>query len=45
MFDKDLCVLGCRKDGISLPLPITEHWSAQKELSHSVYYIKISTSL
>ena len=38
IFDKDLSVLGCRKEGISLPLSMIEHWVAKKELNKLVFF-------
>ena len=35
IFDKDLSVLGCRKDGISLSLSVIGHFLAKKELNNS----------
>ena len=45
IFDKDLLVLGCRTDGISLPLSILEHCLAKKELNNSVFPLKLVTNL
>ena len=45
IFDKDLSVLGCRKEGISLPLSIIEHCLAKKELNNSVFSLKFVTNL
>ena len=39
IFDKDLSVLGCRRDGISLPLSIIEHCLAKKELN--IFFFEI----
>ena len=39
IFDKDLSVLGCRKEGILLPLSIIEHCLAKKELSNSAFFL------
>ena len=40
IFDKDLLVLGCRKEGISLPLSMIERCLAKKELSNSAFSLK-----
>ena len=45
IFDKDLSVLGCRKDGISLPLSIIEHCLAKKELNNSAFSLKLIINL
>ena len=45
IFDKDLSVLGCRKEGISLPLSIIEHCLAKKELNNSAFSLKFVTNL
>ena len=39
IFDKDLSVLGFRRDGISLPLSIIEHCLAKKELN--IFFFEI----
>ena len=45
IFDKDLSVLGCRKEGISLPLSMIEHCLAKKELNNSAFSLKFVTNL
>ena len=45
IFGKDLSVLGCRKEGISLPLSIIEHCLAKKELNNSAFSLKFVTNL
>ena len=45
MFDKDLSVLGCRKEGISLPLSMIEHCLVKKELKNLVFFLKFVTNL
>ena len=45
IFDKDLSVLGCRKEGISLLLSIIEHYLARKELNNSAFSLKLVTNL
>ena len=45
MFDKDLSVLGCRKEGISLPLSMIEHCLVKKELKNLVFSLKFVTNL
>ena len=45
IFDKDLSVLGCRKEGISLPLSMIEHCLAKKELNSSAFSLKFVTKL
>ena len=41
IIDKDLPVLGCRKEGISLPLSMTEHCLAKKELNNLFFFFEI----
>ena len=45
IFDRDLSVLGCRKNGISLPLSIIEHCLEKKELNNSAFSLKLVTNL
>ena len=45
IFDKELSVLGCSKEGISLALSIIEHCLAKKEFSNSAFYLKFVTNL
>ena len=45
IFDKDLSVLGCRKEGISLPLSMIEHCLAKKELNNSAFSLELVTDL
>ena len=45
IFDKDLSVLGCRKEGISLPLPMIEHCLAKKELNNLAFSLKLVANL
>ena len=45
MFDKDLSVLGCRKDEISRSLSIVEHGLAKKQLNNSTSLLKLVTNL
>ena len=37
VFDKNLLVFGCRKEGISLPLSIIEHCLAKTVLNNSAF--------
>lgn len=39
IFDEDLSGLGCRKEGIPLPLSIIEHCLAKKELN--IFFFEI----
>ena len=45
IFDKDFLVLGCTNEGISVPLFMTEHCLAKKELNNSFYSWKFVTNL
>ena len=45
IFDKNLSVLGCRKDGISRSLSIIEHGLAKKQLNNSTSLLKLVTNL
>ena len=45
IFDKNLSVLGCRKEEISLPLSLIEHCLAKKELNNSAFSLKFVTNL
>ena len=45
IFDKDLLVLGCRKEGISLPLSIIEHCLAKRELNIPAFSLKLVRNL
>ena len=44
IFDEDLSGLGCRKEGIPLPLSIIEHCLAKKELNNSAFSLKLAYS-
>ena len=41
IFDKDLTVLGSKKEGISLPLSITEHCLAKKRMKQFGFFFEI----
>ena len=45
IFDKDLSVLGCRKEGFSLPLSMVKLRLAKKELNNSVFCLIFVTNL
>ena len=45
IFVKNLSVLGCRKEGISLPLSMIEHCLAKKELKNLAFFFKFVTNL
>ena len=45
IFDKDLSNLGCRKEGISLPLSMIEHCVAKKRIKQIGLFLKLVTSL
>ena len=45
IFDKDLSVSECRKEKISLPLPMIENCIAKKELNNSAFSLKLVTNL
>ena len=45
VFDKDLSVLGCRKEEISLPLSMIERCLAKKELNNLGFSLKFVTNL
>ena len=45
IFEKGLSALGCRKEGISLPLSMIEHCLAKKELSNSAFSLELVTDL
>ena len=45
IFDKDLSVLGWRKEGISVPLSMIEHCLGKKELNNSAFSLKFVTNL
>ena len=44
IFDKDLSVLGYRKEGISIPLSMIEHCLAKKEFNNSAFLKKKTCS-
>ena len=45
VFDKNLSVFGCRKDGISLPLSTIKHCPAKTVLNNSAFSLKFVTNL
>ena len=45
IFDKDLSILGCRKEGNSLLLSMIEHCLAKKQLNNLAFSLKFVTNL
>ena len=45
IFDKDLSVLGCRKEAISLPLSVIDYCLAKTELNNSAFSLKFVSNL
>ena len=45
VFDKNLSVFGCRKDGISRPLSTIKHCPAKTVLNNSAFSLKFVTNL